>query len=275
MALVIFTASVGMFLAPGELHLLKAVLSLLSLSIGAGAAGALNMWVERDSDALMKRTQSRPLPTGRVRPAEAASLGVTCSIFSVLMMSLASGLVPAFWLGFTIVFYVVVYTLWLKPRTPQNIVIGGVAGALPPVIGWASITGTTPLEAWALFLIIFMWTPPHFWALSLWCAQDYERAQIPMLPNVVGAHKTRVQIFIYGLAVMATVYVPYLLGTVGNVYLVLALLLNLPWLQSLYRVLRRENVADQKRLFFVSILYLFGIFCSLILDRLAGGLLNV
>src|SRR5499433_3316101 len=199
MSLVVFTGIVGMALAPGHLNPVQALVAVLCIAVGAGAAGAINMWYDRDIDALMRRTARRPLPTGRMAPGEALGLGVVLGVGAVLVMTVALNWLAAALLGLTIGFYVFAYTIWLKRRTPQNIVIGGAAGAIPPVIGWAAVTGSVSLESLILFLIIFLWTPPHFWALALFKSDDYARAGIPMMPNVAGHASTRRQIFAYAL----------------------------------------------------------------------------
>ena len=199
MSLVIFTGLVGLVVAPGTINPVIGFVALLCIAIGAGASGALNMWYDADIDAKMSRTANRPVPAGRVTPGEAFGFGMTLSVGSVLTMGLAVNWAAASLLAFTIFFYVVVYTMWLKRRTPQNIVIGGAAGAFPPMIGWAAVTGTVSVESIALFLIIFMWTPPHFWALALFSSQDYEQAGVPMLPVVAGERETRRQIMLYSL----------------------------------------------------------------------------
>src|SRR5687767_3388691 len=212
MSLVVFTGAAGLVVAPGSVHPVLAAVAILCIAVGAGASGAINMWYERDIDALMARTAGRPLPTGRIEPAEALTFGVMLSLFSVMVMGLALNWVAGALLALTIGFYVFVYTMWLKRRTPQNIVIGGAAGAFPPMIGWAAVTGGVSLESILLFLIIFMWTPPHFWALALYRARDYERAGVPMLPVVAGAAETRRQIVLYSVLLVPLATTPALIG---------------------------------------------------------------
>src|SRR5690348_2925935 len=218
MSLVVFTALVGLAVAPGSLHPVAAFTALLCIAVGAGAAGALNMWYDADVDALMTRTARRPVPMGRVKPGEALAFGVTLAGFSVVTLGLLVNMLAAALLGFTIFFYAVIYTAWLKRLTPQNIVIGGAAGAFPPMIGWAAVTGSLSLEPVVLFLIIFFWTPPHFWALALYRADDYARAGIPMLPVVAGDANTRTQILRYTLILAPLGLAPWLLGYTGALY---------------------------------------------------------
>ncbi len=218
MSLVVFTALVGLMVAPGYLHPVLGFAALLCIAIGAGAAGALNMWFDADVDAVMSRTKSRPIPAGRVLPQEALGFGMTLAVGSVAVLGLVANWLAAGLLAFTIFFYVAIYTAWLKRSTPQNIVIGGAAGAFPPMIGWAAATGTVGIESVLMFLIIFFWTPPHFWALSLWRAQDYARAGIPMLPVVAGPAETRRQILIYALVLAPIGASPWLFGYAGLIY---------------------------------------------------------
>jgi protoheme IX farnesyltransferase len=263
MSLVIFTALVGMLAAPGTLNPVLAAISLLAIAVGAGASGALNMWYDADIDALMKRTQSRPVPAGRMAPREALGFGLLLSAFSVVLLGLAANWLAAGLLAFTIVFYVVIYTMWLKRWTAQNIVIGGAAGALPPVVAWAAVTGNVALEPLLLFLVIFMWTPPHFWALALFTSGDYERAGVPMMPNVAGAESTRRQILFYSVLLAPIGALPWLLAGAGPAYGIAALLLGAEFLRRAY-VLWRRREADANRaaksLFAFSIVYLFALF---------------
>src|SRR5580692_10060869 len=222
MSLVVFTAFVGLLVAPGHIHPVIALTALICIAVGAGAAGALNMWYDADIDARMARTAGRPIPMGRVQPGEALAFGLTLAGFAVVVLGLLVNIVAACLLAGTIGFYVVVYTMWLKRRTPQNIVIGGAAGALPPMIGWAAATGGVSLEPVVLFLLIFFWTPPHFWALSLYRTEDYARAGIPMLPVVAGAEETRRQILLYTLVLAPLGLTPWLLGYAGLAYGVVA-----------------------------------------------------
>ncbi|HEY5065045.1 MAG TPA: heme o synthase [Xanthobacteraceae bacterium] len=273
MSLVVFTAFVGMMVAPGHIHPVIGFAALLCITVGAGAAGALNMWYDADIDARMERTAGRPIPRGRVAPGEAAGFGFTLAAFSVVTLGLLINLVAAALLAFTIFFYVAIYTIWLKRSTPQNIVIGGAAGALPPMIGWASATGGLAIEPVVLFLIIFFWTPPHFWALSLYRIGDYARAGVPMLPVVAGEGETRRQIWLYTLLLAPLGVAPWLLGYTGLIYGVAALVLGGGMLVLALRV-RRESGghAACKQLFGFSILYLFLLFAMLLVDRMSGGL---
>jgi heme o synthase len=273
MSLVVFTALVGMLVAPGHVHPVLGFAALLCITVGAGAAGALNMWYDADIDARMARTAGRPIPRGRVTPGEAAGFGFTLAVFSVVTLGLLVNILAAALLAFTIFFYVAIYTVWLKRSTPQNIVIGGAAGALPPVIGWAAATGTLSVEPLLLFLIIFFWTPPHFWALSLYRTEDYARAGIPMLPVVAGEDETRRQILLYTLILVPLGVAPWLLGYAGPVYGVAALAVGAPMVALALRVRReRGGYAAGKQLFGFSILYLFLLFAMLLIDRTAGGL---
>ncbi len=273
MSLVVFTALVGMLVAPGQIHPVIGFAALLCITVGAGAAGALNMWYDADIDARMARTAGRPIPRGRVAPGEAAGFGFTLAVFSVVTLGLLVNLLAAALLAFTIFFYVVIYTVWLKRSTPQNIVIGGAAGALPPMIGWAAASGHLAIEPIVLFLIIFFWTPPHFWALSLYRIGDYARAGVPMLPVVAGEGETRRQIWLYTLLLAPLGVVPWLLGYAGLVYGVAALVLGAGMLVLALRV-RRESSGHTacKQLFAFSILYLFLLFAMLLVDRMSGGL---
>ncbi len=272
MSLVIFTALIGMLLAPGTINLVLGGIALLSIAVGAGASGALNMWWDADIDKIMARTVNRPIPAGHVHPAEAAAFGGFLSFLSVTLLWLASNILAAGLLAFTIFFYVVIYSMWLKRSTPQNIVIGGAAGALPPVVGWAAVSGTAPLEAWLLFGIIFFWTPPHFWALALYKEGDYSRAGIPMMPNVAGERSTRRQIFGYALILAAIGLAPFFIGMANWLYLGISGILGLGFVRLSLKVLQADDgdYSSAKKLFGFSILYLFGIFAALGLENLAG-----
>jgi protoheme IX farnesyltransferase len=275
MSLVVFTAFVGLMLAPGHIHPVIAFTALLCIAVGAGAAGALNMWYDADIDGRMERTAARPIPAGRLTPGDALGFGLTLAGFAVAVLGLLVNVVAAFLLALTIAFYVLVYTMWLKRATPQNIVVGGAAGALPPMIGWAAVTGGVSLEPFVLFLIIFFWTPPHFWALSLYRAQDYARAGIPMLPVVAGEAETRRQILLYSLLLAPLGVAPWLLGYAGALYGAVAAAGGAVMIVLAVRVLReRTGYAAAKQLFAVSILYLFLLFAMLLVDRLAAGLLG-
>jgi heme o synthase len=271
MSLVVFTALVGLVVAPGHLNPVIGFTALLCITVGAGAAGALNMWYDADIDAQMTRTAGRPIPRGRVTRGEAAGFGFTLAVFSVVTLGLLVNVLAAALLAFTIFFYVAIYTAWLKRSTPQNIVIGGAAGALPPVIGWAATSGGLAVEPLVLFLIIFFWTPPHFWALSLFRTEDYVRAGIPMLPVVAGERETRRQILIYTLILAPLGVAPWLLGYAGPLYGVAAAILGAGMIVLALRVCgeRTEHRAS-KQLFGFSILYLFLLFAMLLIDRIWG-----
>jgi protoheme IX farnesyltransferase len=270
MSLVVFTALVGLVVAPGHLHPVLAVVAVLCIAIGAGASGAINMWYDRDIDALMRRTAERPLPAGRMMPGEALGFGAVLAVGAVLLMWLAVNTVAAELLALTIGFYVFVYTVWLKRRTPQNIVIGGAAGAFPPMIGWAAVTGDIGWGAIALFAIIFFWTPPHFWALSLYRAEDYAAAGVPMLPVVAGASETKRQMLLYTLVLWPVALAPSLLGVAGAVYGAGALVLSAIFTGMAILVWRDKTERSARRMFAFSLLYLFLIFSLLLIDH-AGG----
>jgi protoheme IX farnesyltransferase len=271
MSLVVFTALAGLLAAPGHLHPWLAFMTLFAISLGAGAAGALNMWFDADIDGLMKRTATRPVPQGRLLPGEALGFGLTLAVGSVLLLGLVANWLAAALLAFTILFYVVVYTMWLKRLTPQNIVIGGAAGAFPPVIAWSAVTGSVDVPALALFLIIFLWTPPHFWALALLRESDYARAGVPMLPVVAGPRETRRQILIYSLLLVPATLAPATLAIAGRLYTVAAILLGGAFLSFAWAVYsRREGKsadAAAGRLFGFSILYLFALFAAILIEH--------
>jgi len=273
MSLVLFTGVVGLVLAPGHIDIATALTALLCIAVGAGASGALNMAYDADIDALMSRTKGRPVPQGHVTAGEATAFGATLSAAAITVMGLFVNLVAAALLAFTIGFYVFVYTMWLKRKTPQNIVIGGLAGALPPAIGWAAVTGSLAVTPLVLVAIIFLWTPPHFWALSLYRAEDYARARVPMLPVVKGKPETRRQIVIYTLLVVATGFAPVLLGFAGPLYLAANALVGLLFVaQSIRVAAERDTVREPeaRRLFGISILYLFALFAALLVEQAAG-----
>ncbi len=270
MSLVVFTGLVGLAVAPGHLHPVLAAVAVLCIAVGAGAAGAINMWYDRDIDAVMRRTAGRPLPSGRMMPGEALGFGCVLAVGAVLTMMLAVNLVAAGLLALTIGFYVFVYTIWLKRRTPQNIVIGGAAGAFPPLIGWAAATGEIGWGGVALFAIVFFWTPPHFWALSLYRTDDYAAAGVPMLPVVAGARETKRQMLLYTLVLWPVAAAPWLLGVAGAVYGVPALLLSAIFTGSAVQVWRDEGERSARRMFAFSLLYLFLIFSLLLIDRAVG-----
>ena len=270
MSLVVFTGLAGLLAAPGELHWLLSAVAVLAIAIGAGASGAINMWYDRDIDAVMERTRKRPIPMGRVEPEEALTFGVVMACGSVLLMGIAVNFVAAGLLAASILFYVFVYTMWLKRRTPQNIVIGGAAGAFPPVIGWAAVTGNVGVESLVLFLLIFMWTPPHFWALALYRCGDYAAAGVPMLPVVSGKRETKRQILIYTILLAPVAVAPSLLGFAGWIYGSAAILLSALFLAAAVAVCRDDTDRSAKRTFGFSIFYLFALFALLIVDRVPG-----
>ncbi len=267
MSLVIFTAFVGYVLAPGALHPVLGAIAILAVAVGAGASGAINMWYDRDIDAVMARTKGRPIPAGRVNADEALAFGVVLSIGSVVVMGLAVNWLAAGLLALTIGYYVFFYTMWLKRRTPQNIVVGGAAGAFPPMIGWAAATGEVSIESLVLFAIIFMWTPPHFWALALYRSGDYRAAGVPMLPVVAGRAETRRQIVIYSVLLAPLGVAPWWLGFAGPFYGSVAAVLGGVFLLGAVRVWRDDQERHCRQLFGFSILYLFAIFAMLLVDR--------
>ncbi len=275
MSLVIFTAAVGLLMAPGHFHPVLAITSILCIAVGAGASGALNMAREGDIDALMSRTANRPIPRGRITAGEAMAFGTTLSFFSVMTLGILVNWVAGALLAFTIFFYVVIYTLLLKRFTAQNIVIGGAAGALPPVVAWASVTGSLSVEPWLLFLIIFFWTPPHFWALALFRSDDYARAGVPMLPVVAGPDATRLQILLYTVVLVAVAAAPWPLGYFDAVYGTASLILGAGMLLLALDVYRRrertESLRATRKLFAFSILYLFALFATLGLEVIVRG----
>ena len=286
MSLVIFTAITGMVCADTAINPVLGAVAIFCIAVGAGASAALNMWYDADIDAKMRRTRGRPVPAGRIQGAESLTLGVVLSMFSIMLLGMTTNWLAAGLLGFTIFFYGVVYTIWLKRSTPQNIVIGGLAGALPPVIGWAAATGTVPLDAWLLCAIIFMWTPPHFWALSLYTNEDYAKAGVPMMPVVAGAASTRRQILIYSLLFVPLCLTPVLTGLGGWTYLVVASAGGLVFLLLAWRIFvskagdeadpRQDDglydvkaaAKDARNLFAFSILYLTLLFATLLAEHL-------
>ena len=281
MSLVVFTGLAGLVVAPGHLHPVLAGVAVLCIAVSAGAAGAINMWYDRDIDAVMSRTRNRPIPAGRVSPDAALAFGVFLSAAAVMMMGLAVNWLAAGLLAAASLFYVFVYTVWLKRRTPQNIVIGGAAGAFPPMIGWAAVTAEVSLASIALFLLIFMWTPPHFWALALYRRGDYAAAGVPMLPVVAGEAATKRQMLLYALLLIPVAVAPALLGIAGLLYGAAAVALGLIFVGMALAVLREDGAATghraAKRMFAFSILYLFLLFALLIVDRapgLIGGLIG-
>ncbi|MGE3967938.1 MAG: heme o synthase [Dongiaceae bacterium] len=270
MSLVVFTGFAGLMLAPGDLHPVLAAVAILCIAVGAGAAGAINMWYDRDIDAVMRRTRGRPIPMGRVRAEEALAFGILLSAASVLLMGLAVDWLAAGLLAGANLFYVFVYTIWLKRRTPQNIVIGGAAGAFPPMIGWAAMSGEVTLAPVMLFLLIFMWTPPHFWALALYRREDYARAGVPMLPVVAGERATKLQMLVYAAILVPLALAPYFLGISGALYAALALVLGLGFLGLAIAVWFDRTERSARRMFGFSILYLFLLFLFMVLDGAPG-----
>ena len=291
MSLVVFTAWAGLVCAPGILPLWKAIASIICIAAGAGASGALNMWYDADIDAQMSRTKKRPIPQGKMAPSAALSFGTIISVASVWMLYIASNLVAAALLAFTIFFYLVIYTMWLKRSTPQNIVIGGAAGAFPPMIGWAAVSGDITLNSVLLFMIIFIWTPPHFWALALYKTGDYEKVGIPMMPNVKGPKSTRNQIMAYSVLLAVIAIAPIFTGLGGPIFAVFSIALNLAFLALAFKVWksRAGEIADSadeaslyavksgdraaRNLFAFSIIYLFAIFGVLALETVLKGLI--
>jgi protoheme IX farnesyltransferase len=287
MSLVVFTALTGLICTRAPMSPTLAIVSILCIAVGAGASGALNMWFDADIDGLMRRTRGRPIPMGKIQPADALSLGVVLSLFSVMLMGMAANWLAAALLAFTILFYILIYTMWLKRWTPQNIVIGGAAGALPPVIGWAAATGHMPLNAWLLFAIIALWTPPHSWALALYTTGDYAKAGVPMMPVAKGASSTRKQILLYSLVFVPVAIAPSFTGLGGPVYLAVSGLGGLIFLLLAWRLFRsragddvdgaqkglygvKAGSKDARNLFAFSILYLTLLFASLLVEHAAG-----
>jgi protoheme IX farnesyltransferase len=287
MSLVVFTAVTGLVCAGTAMNPILAAVAVLCIAVGAGASGAFNMWYDADIDGVMRRTRGRPVPAGRVQGADALTLAVVLSLFSVMLLGMATNWLAAGLLAFTIFFYAVVYTMWLKRWTAQNIVIGGLAGALPPAIGWAAASGTAPGNAWLMVLIIFLWTPPHFWALSLYTSEDYAKAGVPMMPVVKGAKSTRLQILLYSLVLIPVCILPYFTGLGGPLYLAVAAVGGLGFLALAWRLFRSQagegadprngqlydvkvGAKDARNLFAFSILYLFAMFASLVAERIVG-----
>ena len=272
MSLVIFTCMVGMLIAPVNVSLSDSLISLLAVAMGSGAAGALNMWYESDLDALMSRTCLRPIPTGKIKKSQALYFGIFLSVLSTLILYYSSNLLSSVLLALTIFFYFFIYTIWLKRKTPQNIVIGGAAGALPPVIGWTIATGQISIEPIILFLIIFFWTPSHFWALSLYKSGDYKKAKIPMLPIIAGSQKTKLNILVYALAMIPIVIAPYIFNFASAVYLMISLIMTIYYNFLCYKLLRERNSKNSniiaRKIFVYSIFYLFVIFLVLLIDNL-------
>ena len=276
MSLVIFTALAGVLLAPGHIHPVLAIVSLCAIAVGAGASGALNMGFDADIDAVMNRTASRPVPAGRVGREAALTFGAMLSVLSVMVLTLSANPLAAALLAFTIFFYVVIYTLWLKRWTPQHIVIGGAAGALPPIVGWAAVTGSLAWEPVLMFLIIFVWTPAHFWALAILTRDDYARARLPMLPVVASARTTRINIFVYALLTAITGVLPAVFGYVSPGYGFIALGLGIWFTQRAWALIGADDENERRlagKTFAVSIVYLFALFGAMMADHLVAGLL--
>ena len=267
MSLVVFTAWTGLMLAPGTIDPIKGALAIFFIAIAAGASGAINMWYDRDIDIVMSRTQNRPIPAGRLDPLEALAFGVFLSIASVAGMGVFVNVPAAGWLMLTILYYVFIYTIWLKRRTPQNIVIGGAAGAFPPMIGWVAVTGGAEWNACILFLIIFLWTPPHTWALALFRSDDYQRAGVPMMPVVVGPKKTKIQILLYSLVLVPATLLPWIVGISGSFYAATAVLLGFELLRRCIILMKSDDIKTARSLFLFTILYLFLIFVFLLVDK--------
>ncbi len=276
-SLVVFTGAIGLFIAPGHINPVLAAVAIFCIALGAGAAGAINMWYDRDIDAMMRRTTDRPIPAGRIEASGALGYGIVLSVISVLLLAMATNLCAAFVLAFSIFYYAVIYTMWLKRRTPQNIVIGGGAGAFPAVIGWAAVTGHIGLLPMLLFAIVFFWTPPHFWSLALYAATDYEKAGIPMLPVVKGAKHTRLNVLVYSLLLLPLTVSPWVLGLTGWFYGLSALISGLAFVYFCWGVYADKQDAEGKSLtkdkparaaFKFSILYLFVLFLACAIDRL-------
>jgi len=272
MSLVLFTAMVGLLVAPITISFTKACLSLLAVAIGSGAAGALNMWYESDVDAIMSRTCLRPIPTGKIKREQALWFGIVLSFISILMLYLSSNLISVFLLAGTIGFYFFIYTIWLKRKTPQNIVIGGAAGALPPVIGWSIATNSVSIEPVIMFLIIFFWTPSHFWALSLYKSKDYKKAKIPMLPITAGIEKTKFNILLYAFLMLPVVVAPFFIGFGSIVYLILSLFMTIYYINLCYQLFKTKAVSKSnliaRKVFVYSIFYLFFLFLLILFDNL-------
>ena len=272
MSLVIFTCAVGLLTAPESVSFYKSIISIFFVAIGAGAAGALNMWYEADLDKLMTRTCLRPIPTGKLNKNQALVFGVIMSILSIVGLYYSSNLISAIILSVTIIFYLFIYTIWLKRKTSQNIVIGGASGALPPVIGWTIATNNLTLEPITFFLIIFFWTPSHFWALSLFKADDYKKANIPMLPLTSGVENTKKNILVYSILMLPVIILPYLIGFVGNIYLLSSVFLTIYYIYLCYELYNfkknKFEITKAKKIFSYSILYLFLVFVLFLVDKI-------
>ena len=274
MSLVVFTGLCGMLVAPGHINPLIALISIICITLGSGASGAINMWYERELDKKMERTKNRALPLGKIKPENALDFAGVLAAFSVITMAFAVNIISAFLLLSAILFYVFIYTMWLKPRTPQNIVIGGAAGAFPPMIGWVSVTGHITIEPIILFAIIFFWTPPHFWALSLYRNEDYKRAGIPMMPVIHGVNETKKQMLIYTFVLFVITLLPYFYNFAGYIYLAAAMLLGAKFIHHAITVYKNPIEKNCKKMFFFSIMYLFALFLILVIDNIATNLMS-
>lgn len=268
MTLVVFTGAVGMWLAPGHTHPFIQLLTVMMIALGSGAGGMINMWYDRDIDAIMSRTSKRPIPAGQVNADDVLVIGIMLAVASVTLLGLATNWVAGGLLAFAICFYALVYTVWLKRTTPHNIVLGGAAGAFPPVIGWAAATGGVSLEPWLLFAVIFLWTPPHFWALALYRNDDYRKANVPMMPVVRGLKHTKIQMEIYCWLLLAVTLTPFTFGFSGPLYAVAAAALGMRFVRHARMVRHSDNEPPAKRMFGFSIVYLFALFAALLLDML-------
>lgn len=268
MSLVVFIGFAGYWIAPGreELHPFLAAVGIFALALGAGASGSFNMWYERDIDTLMNRTKNRPLPLNRIMPDDALGFSIIMTIIAVMLMGMVTNWVAAGVLAFASFFYVIIYTIWLKRRTPQNIVIGGAAGAFPPMVGWAMVTGDVSIESIILFLIVFLWTPPHFWALALFANEDYKRASIPMMPVVIGEKKTKIQMLVYTIILFPLALSPVFIGFAGWIYGAIAATLGVFFIYTAMRVIKDETLKSAKLMFGFSVFYLFAIFLALMID---------
>lgn len=265
MSLVVFTSLVGLLLAPGTIHPFIGIITILCITLGSGSAAAINMWYDRDIDALMLRTEKRPLITGALEPDEALSFGIITGTAAVILMTVCVNLMSGFLLLATILYYVFIYTIWLKRSSPQNVVIGGVAGAIPPMIGWAAVTSDIRLESLVLFMIIFLWTPPHSWALALYRLEDYQNCRVPMLPAVKGKLYTKIQILLYSILMLAGSFVPFFIGMSGILYLITSAILGIGFLYYTVMLFFDQSEKAAKKLFLYSIFYLFVVFLSLLL----------
>ncbi len=269
MSLVVFTGLVGMLVSPDHINPIIAIIATFCIALGSGSAGAINMWYDRDMDSMMSRTKNRPIVLGKVPAEEALVFGVIMAFFSVFIMSICVNFLSGFLLLFTILFYVVIYTIWLKRRSPQNIVIGGLAGALPPLIGWTSSTGSIAIEPLILVMLIFLWTPAHFWALALYRSEDYKKANVPMMPVIFGQDYTKIHIVIYTLLTVACSLLPYVIGMSGVLYIVASIILGVMFIYYSVSLIKDVHNKYAPRMFFFSMIYLFSIFFAILLDHYA------